>query len=332
MGTNDYHSPVTEALPISIDDVRQAAERLKGVAKRTPVMTSRTFDELVGATVFFKCENYQRVGAFKFRGAYNHVSCLPEDAKQRGVVALSSGNHAQGVALSAKLLGFPCTMLMPDDAPSSKRAATEAYGATVRTYDRMRDRTDLVVQEAAERTNAYIVPSFDDALIMAGQGTAALELLADVPDLDIVIAPLGGGGLLSGTATAVKALSPATRVFGVEPEGADDWVQSLASGERVLIDPPVTIADGVRTRQPGVLTFAVLRRLLDGVVTVPDSAIEEAARFMIERMKVVVEPTGALPAAALMLRRFGALEGKRAGVIVSGGNVDRETLAMLLTG
>ncbi len=321
---------MTDGLPISFEDVLAAAARLEGQANRTPVMTSRTFDAMVGASVFFKCENYQRVGAFKFRGAYNHLSTLPSDARRRGVVAASSGNHAQGVALSAKLLGIPCTILMPDDAPASKAAATRGYGATVRTYDRLKDLPEVVVREAAAPTNAYVVPSFDDPKIMAGQGTAALELMRETPDLDLVVTPLGGGGLLSGTVTAVKAISPATRVMGVEPEGADDWVRSLAAGERVLIDPPTTIADGVRTRQPGVLTFAVISRLADGVVTVSDTAIEEATRFMVLRMKTVVEPTGAIPAAALMTGRLGDIAGKRVGVIVSGGNVDAEVLARIL--
>ena len=323
---------MTDGLPISFEDVLAAAARLEGQANRTPVMTSRTFDAMVGASVFFKCENYQRVGAFKFRGAYNHLSTLPSDARRRGVVAASSGNHAQGVALSAKLLGIPCTILMPDDAPASKAAATRGYGATVRTYDRLKDLPEVVVREAAAPTNAYVVPSFDDPKIMAGQGTAALEMMRETPDLDLVVTPLGGGGLLSGTVTAVKAISPGTRVMGVEPEGADDWVRSLAAGERVLIDPPTTIADGVRTRQPGVLTFAVISRLADGVVTVSDAAIEEATRFMVLRMKTVVEPTGAIPAAALMTGRLGDIAGKRVGVIVSGGNVDAEVLARILVG
>ncbi len=319
------------SLPISFADVQAAADRLKGIANPTPVLTSRTFNGLVGAEVFFKCENYQRVGAFKFRGAYNHLSQLPGDAKQRGVVAASSGNHAQGVALSARLLGIPCTILMPNDAPRAKVAATEGYGATVRFFDRLADLPEVAVRSAAEPTNAYIVPSFDDPWIMAGQGTAALELMSEVPGLDIVVTPLGGGGLLSGTVTAVRGVSAQTRVYGVEPETADDWVQSLSRGERVLIDPPPTIADGVRTRQPGKLTFEVVRALASGVVTVTDGAILEAARFMILRMKTVVEPTGAIPAAALMTSRIPDAAGRRIGVIVSGGNADPEVLASVLT-
>jgi threonine dehydratase len=319
-------------LPIGIEDVRAAADRIRGIAHRTPVLTSRTLDELTGATVFFKAENYQRVGAFKFRGAYNHVSTLPEDARTRGVVAASSGNHAQGVALAAKLLGVPCTIVMPTDAPAAKRQATLGYGAEVLSFDRLKDLPEVVVRAAAEPTNAYVVPSFDDRMIMAGQGTAALELLEDVPDLDLVVTPLGGGGLLSGTATAVRALSPRTRIAGIEPEGADDWVQSLARGERVLIDPPTTIADGVRTRQPGLLTFEQVRALVDDVVTVTDAAIEDAVRFLLLRMKTVVEPTGAIPAAAMLSGRLGDLSGKRVGAILSGGNVDADVLARILAG
>ena len=319
-------------LPISFSDVRAAAARLEGVAHRTPVLTSASFDELVGATVFFKCENYQRVGAFKFRGAYNHLSTLPGDAAERGVVAASSGNHAQGVALSARLLGIPCTILMPHDAPASKVAATRGYGAEVKFFDRLNDLPEAVVRAAAAPRNSYIVPSFDDPMIMAGQGTAALELLEEVPDLKVVLTPLGGGGLLSGTATAVRGLGSNARIIGVEPVGADDWVRSLAANERVLIEPPTTIADGVRTRQPGRLTFEVVRALVDDVVTVSDAAIEEATRFMVLRMKTVVEPTGAIPAAALMTNRLGDISEKRIGVIVSGGNVDPDVLARILAG
>ncbi len=322
---------VTE-LPIGIEDVRAATGRIRGIAHRTPVLTSRTLNERTGAEVFFKAENYQRVGAFKFRGAYNHVSTLPEDAKTKGVVAASSGNHAQGVALAARLLGIPCTIVKPTDAPEAKRQATLGYGARVLSYDRLADLPEVVVRTAAEPTGAYIVPSFDDRMIMAGQGTAALELLEDVPDLDLVVTPLGGGGLLSGTATAVRALSPGTRIVGIEPEGADDWVQSLARGERVLIDPPTTIADGVRTRQPGVLTFEQVRALVDEVVTVSDEAIEDAVRFMVLRMKTVVEPTGAIPAAAMLSGRLGDISGKRVGAIISGGNVDADVLACILAG
>jgi threonine dehydratase len=319
-------------LPISFADVLAASVRLDGIANRTPVLTSRTLDAMTGARVFLKAENYQRVGAFKFRGAYNHLSQLSQDAKQRGVVAASSGNHAQGVALAARLLGIPCTILMPGDAPKAKVEATRGYGATVRFFDRLTDLPEVVVREAAAPTNAYIVPSFDDPWIMAGQGTAALELLREVPDLDFVVTPLGGGGLLSGTATAVRELAPKARIIGIEPVGADDWVQSRRAGEPVTIDPPTTIADGVRTRRPGNLTWQVVNRLVDDVRTVDDSAIEDATRFLVLRMKTVVEPTGAIPVAAMLAGALGSLSGLRVGAILSGGNVDVDVLARILAG
>jgi threonine dehydratase len=319
-------------LPISFADVLAASVRLDGIANRTPVLTSRTLDAMTGARVFLKAENYQRVGAFKFRGAYNHLSQLSQDAKQRGVVAASSGNHAQGVALAARLLGIPCTILMPGDAPKAKVEATRGYGATVRFFDRLTDLPEVVVREAAAPTNAYIVPSFDDPWIMAGQGTAALELLREVPDLDFVVTPLGGGGLLSGTATAVRELAPKARIIGIEPVGADDWVQSRRAGEPVTIDPPTTIADGVRTRRPGNLTWQVVNRLVDDVRTVDDSAIEDATRFLVLRMKTVVEPTGAIPVAAMLAGALGSLSGLRVGAILSGGNVDADVLARMLAG
>ncbi|MBI5948142.1 MAG: pyridoxal-phosphate dependent enzyme [Chloroflexi bacterium] len=321
-------------LPIGLDDVRAAAERLRGVANRTPVMTSRTFDALAGdgTRVFFKCENYQRVGAFKFRGAYNHIASLAPEERARGIVATSSGNHAQGVALACRLLGAPATILMPSDAPATKLAATRGYGATVVLYDREKTYPETFVQEYATTHDLHWVPAYDDPLIMAGQGTAALELVEEVGALDFFLAPMGGGGLMSGCATAVKGLLPGTKVFGVETEGADDWVRSLARGERVMIDPPATIADGIRTRQPGVRPFAQCRALLDGVVVVSDEEVREAMRFMVTRMKMLVEPTGAVAAAAVMAGKLGDLAGKRVGVIVSGGNVDPDVLCEVLTG
>lgn len=323
-----------EPLPISFDDVQAAARRLDGVANRTPVLTSRTFDGMVGrgTRVYFKAENLQRVGAFKFRGAYNHLASLPVDARERGVVAASSGNHAQGVALAAQLLGIPATILMPTDAPALKLAATRGYGATVQFFDRLVQTPEAAVTAVREATGACLVPSFDDPLIMAGQGTAAMELIHEVGELDLVLTPLGGGGLLSGTAIAVRALSPGARILGVEPEGADDWVRSLAAGERVMIDPPTTIADGVRTRQPGLLTYAVVSRLADGVVTVTDDQIKAAMRFTVLRMKTLVEPTGAIPAAALLNGVAGPVDGLRIGVIISGGNVDPGVLCDILNG
>lgn len=323
---------MSEPLPISFDDIQAAARRLDGVANRTPVLTSRTFDGMVGSgtRVYFKAENLQRVGAFKFRGAYNHLASLPADARERGVVAASSGNHAQGVALAAQLLGIPATILMPADAPALKLAATRGYGATVQFFDRLVQTPEAAVNAVREATGAYLVPSFDDPLIMAGQGTAAMELIHEVGELDLVLTPLGGGGLLSGTATAVRTLSPSARIIGVEPEGADDWVRSLAAGERIMIDPPTTIADGVRTRQPGALPYAVVSRLADGVVTVTDDQIRAAMRFMVLRMKTLVEPTGAIPAAALLGGATGPVDGLRVGVIISGGNVDPDVLCDIL--
>lgn len=319
---------------MTYSDVVAASERLRGLATATPVLTSTTFDAIAGpaARVFFKAENYQRGGSFKFRGAYNHISALEPKDRAHGVVAASSGNHAQGVALSARLLGIPATIFMPSDAPATKVAATSGYGADVRFFDRLLVKPDDAARAFAAETGTHIVPSFDDPLIMAGQGTAAKELIEECGPLHVIVAPLGGGGLLSGTITAARALNPDARVIGVEPEGADDWVQSLARGERVLIDPPTTIADGVRTRQPGVHTYAVVRGLGAEVVTVSDAAIREATRFMVLRMKTVVEPTGAIPAAAIMSGALGDLSGKRVGCIISGGNVDPAVLAEILTG
>lgn len=334
-GLRAKHPPLritgVSELPISFDDVRAAAERLRGVANRTPVMTSRTFDEMAGgARVYFKCENFQRGGAFKFRGAYNHIASLPEAERAKGVAAASSGNHAQGVALAAKLLAIPATILMPGDAPATKVAATRGYGAEIVFFDRMHQRPEVAVGDYAAEHGRHIVPSFDDPVLMAGQGTAALELFEEVGELDFLVAPLGGGGLLSGTATVAKALSPACRVVGFETESANDWVLSLQRGERVLIDPPDTIADGIRTRQPGVHTWEVVRRLAT-VETVSDEQVMAALRFMVLRMKLLVEPTGAVGAAGVLSGKLGGLAGKRVGVIVSGGNVDPALLCQVLT-
>jgi threonine dehydratase len=312
-------------------DIKAAAARLEGVANRTPVMSSRTFAGRIGAAaVYFKCENFQRGGAFKFRGAYNHIASLSPQERANGVVAASSGNHAQGVALAARLLGIPALIIMPSDAPTAKLAATRVYGAEVSQYDRLKDRPELLLAQFASERGMHPVPAFDDPLIMAGQGTAALELVRETGPLHLIVVPTGGGGLLSGTATAVRSLSPRARIFGVEPQAGNDWVQSLAAGERVLIDPPDTIADGARTRQPGALPFTVVRELVDGVVTVSDTEIVEALRFLTLRMKLVVEPTGALAAAALLAGRLGDLAGLRVGAIISGGNIDPDALAGML--
>ena len=315
---------MTEPLPISLDDVLAAARRLDGVARKTPVMTSRTVDELTGATVFFKCENFQR------GGAYNFVASMSPEVRQRGVLAISSGNHAQGVALAAREFGIPATIIMPDDAPRSKLHATIGYGAQVVHYPRMHEHPDDAVARIKGDRDVTFIPAFDHPLVMAGQGTCALELVDEVGGLDIFLAPTGGGGLLAGCATAVRARCPAARILGVEPELANDWVLSLQRGERVMIDPPPTIADGVRTRQPGVNNFAQVRALVDEMLTVSEDEIRAAVRFLVQRMKLVVEPTGAIPAALLFSGRLGDIRGKRIGIVLSGGNVDADVLCEIL--
>jgi threonine dehydratase len=305
---------------ISIEDVRAAATRLEGIAHRTPVLTSRTLDARTGASVFVKAECLQRGGAFKFRGAYNMISSLPADVRARGVVAYSSGNHAQAVAIAAGMLGSTAVILMPADTPPAKLDATRGYGAEVVTYDRYHeDREALGAALAAERGLA-LVPPYEHPAVMAGQGTAALELLAEAPGLDLLLAPVGGGGLIAGCATAAKAVAPGIRVVGIEPEAGDDTRRSLAAGERVRIETPRTIADGQQADIPGELTFAVNRRLLDAVELVSDAEILAAMAFLFDRMKLVTEPSGASAVAALLAGRVHA-PGARVGVIVSGGNV-----------
>ena len=321
---------MTDALPISFADIQAAAARLEGKALKTPVMTSRTVDERTGASVFFKCENFQRGGAFKFRGAYNFVAGLAPEVRAKGVLAISSGNHAQGVALAAREFGIPATIIMPDDAPRTKLEATLGYGATVVRYPRLTEHPDDAVKRVMGERDVTFIPAFDHPLIMAGQGTAALELLDEVGDLDLFIAPAGGGGLLAGCATAVRHRCPGARIIGVEPEVAHDWVLSLQAGERVLIDPPPTIADGVRTRMPGLNNFAQVRATVDDVLTVTEAEIRSAVRFLVQRMKLVVEPTGAIPVAMLFSGRLGDIRGKRVGLILSGGNVDADVLCEIL--
>jgi len=306
---------------ITLDDVRAAADRLEGVAHRTPVLRSRTLDARTGASVHLKAECLQRGGAFKLRGAYNMISALPEDARRRGVVAYSSGNHAQAVAIASGLLGSHATILMPADTPPAKMEATRGYGAEVVTYDRYtQDREALGAALADERGGLELVPPYEHPAVMAGQGTAALELLGEVPDIDLLLVPVGGGGLIAGSATAVKALRPGVRVVGVEPEAGDDTRQSLAAGERVRIETPRTIADGQQADTPGRLTFEVNRRLVDAVEVVSDAEIVAAMAFLFDRMKLVAEPSGASALAALLAGRIDAA-GARVGVIVSGGNV-----------
>lgn len=310
-------------MPLAIDykDVAAAHERLRGVAHRTPVMRSQTADDLTGAQLFFKCENFQRMGAFKFRGAYNALARFTPEQRKLGVCAFSSGNHAQGVALSARLLGIPAAIVMPKDSPSVKMAATRGYGAEVIVYDRYTEDREAIGRRLAQERGMTLIPPYDHADVMAGQGTAAKELFEDIGALDLLLVCLGGGGLISGCAVAARELSPACRVIGVEPEAGNDAQQSKRLGQIVRIDTPRTIADGAQTQFLGQLTFPVIQALVDDIVTVSDAQLIEAMRFAAARMKMVVEPTGALAMAAAMQ---GAVEvrGKRVGVLISGGNVD----------
>jgi threonine dehydratase len=305
---------------ISLGDVEAAARRLDGVAHRTPVVTSRTLDSRARARVYLKAENLQRAGAFKFRGAYNKIASLDEAERARGVAAYSSGNHAQAVALAASLLGTTAVILMPEDAPPAKLEATRAYGAEVVTYDRWTGDREALGRALAEERGLTLVPPYDDPLVMAGQGTAGLELLEEVPDLDMLVVPVSGGGLIAGCATVAKALRPSVRVYGVEPAAGDDTRRSLAEGRRVEIPVPATIADGLQVTAPGKLTFEVNRRLLSGVETVTDDELVDAMTFLFDRCKLVVEPSGAAGVAALLAGKLD-VEDQRVGVILSGGNV-----------
>jgi threo-3-hydroxy-L-aspartate ammonia-lyase len=313
----------------SFDDVVAAAARLRGVAHRTPAITSATLDARTGARAYLKAENLQRMGAFKFRGAYNRLAQLNERERAAGVVAFSSGNHAQGVALAAKLLGVPAAIVMPADAPASKLAATRGYGAEVVLYERATMNRAEIAQALAAARGATLVPPYDDPAIIAGQGTAALELIEDAGPLDVLLVCTGGGGLLSGCALAATALAPGIAVYGVETVTGDDWVQSLARNERVTIPVPDTIADGMQTQSPGELTFPIVQALCAGVVTVTDDELRDAMRFAFERLKLVIEPSGAAALAALLAGRVD-VRGKRVGVTISGGNVDPATFARLI--
>jgi threonine dehydratase len=312
------------------DDVLRAAERLAGVAHRTPVLTSRGFDQRAGCRAFLKGEHLQRAGAFKFRGAYHRVAEVDPAAYPGGVVAYSSGNHAQAVALAARLRGLACTVCMPTDAPRVKVEATRELGAEVVFYDRFRQDRVAFAQDLARARGLALVPPFDDPLVIAGQGTVALELCQEVPDLDALVVPVGGGGLISGCAVAAKALRPGLRVIGVETEGADDARRSLAAGHVVEIPPPATIADGIRTVRLGELTWEHIRVLVDDVVVVSDQEVLAAMRLLALRLKQVVEPTGAVAAAAVLAGRVPGLGGRRVGVVLSGGNVDPAVLAQAL--
>ena len=316
------------ALP-TYDDVVAAAGRIAGHAHRTPVLTSRTINEELGAQVFFKCENLQRMGAFKFRGAFNALARFDAAQRQAGVIAFSSGNHAQGIALAARELGIPATIVMPQDAPAAKVAATQGYGAAVVFYDRYTQDREQITRDLAERNGLTLIPPYDHADVLAGQGTAAKELFEEVGPLDAFFVCLGGGGLLSGSALATRALSPKTRLYGVEPAAGNDGQQSLRSGAIVHIDTPQTIADGAQTQHLGHITFPIIQRDVDDILTVTDAQLIDGMRFLAERMKLIVEPTGCLGFAAA--RAMGrALEGQRVGVLISGGNVDLARFCALL--
>ena len=318
-------------LAINFGDVRQAAERIHGSAHRTPVHHSSRFDEAAGGATWFKCEQFQRAGAFKFRGAFNKIASLDPEQRQRGVIAFSSGNHAQAVALCARLLGITAVICMPTDAPTVKVEATLDYGAEVVFYDRQNQDREALANSLADTRGLTLVPPYNDPAVIAGQGTAALELLDDVPDLQVIAAPVGGGGLLSGTVIAARGVLPTVRVVGVQTEAANHAYLSRQRDERVLIAPPETIADGIRTAQLGTLTWPIIRSQVDDIVLVSEEEVRATMRFLLTRLKLVVEPTGAVAAAAALHGKLGRF-GKRAGVILSGGNVAPDTLREVLAG
>ena len=314
---------------LNLEKIREAAARISGHIHRTPVLTSRLFNERAGCEVFFKCENLQRAGSFKIRGASNKILSLTADEKRRGVAAFSSGNHAQAVALASREAGVSAVIAMPDDAPKSKVAATREYGAEIIFYDRQHQDRETVAIEISQRDGRVMVPPYDDYLILAGQSTCGLEFLEEVPDLDCLLTPCSGGGLFAGVSFAAKALNPHIRCFAVEPETADDTQQSFRKGERVAIGPPPTIADGLRVQSPGVLTFPILQQTAEDVLTVSDAEIVDTMKFMLSRMKILLEPSGAAAAAAVLHGKLPSSV-KRAGVVLSGGNIDAEFLATLL--
>lgn len=312
------------------DDVVAAAGRISGHAHKTPVMQSSMLNQELGAEVFFKCENLQRMGAFKFRGAFNALSLLDDSQRKKGVIAFSSGNHAQGVALAASLLGIPATIVMPLDAPKAKRAATEGYGAKVVEYDRYTQNREDITQQLADKHGYTIIPAYDYAPVIVGQGTAAKELIEEVGELDALFVPLGGGGLLAGCALAARALSPACKIYGVEPAAGNDGQQSFRSGSIVKISTPKTIADGAQTPSLGQINFSVIQRDVSDIYTATDEQLVESMAFFASRMKLIVEPTGCLSLAAVRANAA-ALRGKRIGIIISGGNVDLDNYSRLLT-
>lgn len=314
---------------LSWSDIETASQRLQGVAIRTPVLTSRQFDELAGCRVFFKAENFQRGGAFKFRGAYNKIKAELETRPVPAVVAFSSGNHAQAVALTAKLLGIHATIVMPHDAPASKVAATRGYGATIVQYDRYTEDREAIGRRIASEQNALLVPPYDDYAIMAGQGTVAAELLQQAADLDVLLTPASGNGLLAGCAVAAKHLVPGITLYGVEPKTGNDTFLSFQKGERVSIPVPRTIADGLQTSSPGLLSFPITKALVKGILLVSDDELRKTLLLLLERMKILVEPSGVAAAAAVLFKKAD-FSGKKVGVVLSGGNIDLARLKQFL--
>jgi threonine dehydratase len=314
--------------PVLPEQIREAAGRIHAIASRTPVITSRSFDADASVCAFFKCENLQRGGSFKIRGASNFLFSIAPDKLPDGVVAYSSGNHAQAVAIAAEFVGARATLVMPTDAPRSKVEATRAHGATIVTYDRLRESREAIGRRISDETGATLVPPYDHPWTIAGQGTAALELMEQAPDLDALIAPVGGGGLLSGCAIIAKSINPKIRIFGAEPADGNDTYLSMRAGKRVEIPPPETLADGLRATRPGELTFPVLQRLAEDILLVSEDEIRAAVRFLLTRMKILVEPSGAVPAAAALFRKL-PKDVRSVGIILSGGNVDFEVLQSL---
>lgn len=324
------HDACAAVSALTLDDVDAAAHRLLGRVTRTPVLTSQSWDDASGFRVFFKCENFQRAGSFKIRGALNKLLTLSPPERSRGVIAFSSGNHAQGVALAARMVGATALVVMPRDAPALKLQATRGYGAEVVFYDRQTEDREAIAKRLAAQTGRTLVPPYDDDAIMAGQGTAALELLQDAPSLDALVTPVGGGGLMAGCSTVARALVPGMVIVGVEADTANDTWLSLRKGERVTIPPPPTIADGIRVTSPGALTFPILARNLTDIVLVGDDEIREAVRWLALRAHLVAEPTGAVGAAAVLKGRLPIERGSRVGVVLSGGNVDPDLLAEII--
>ncbi len=316
---------------LTIELIREAAARIEGRVHQTTVMSSRAFNERTGCEVFFKCENLQRAGAFKIRGATNKILSLTDAEKKRGVAAFSSGNHAQAVALASREAGIRAVIAMPDDAPKAKVAATRGYGAEIIFYDRLKQDREQVAIEIAERDGRVMVPPYDDYLILAGQATCGLELVEEIPDLNCLLTPCSGGGLFAGVSTAAKSINPTIKCYAVEPDTADDTRQSFYKGVRVSIPPPPTIADGLRVQTPGTLTFPILQKTATDVLTVSDEEIIETIKFFLFRMKLLVEPSGAAAAAAVLFGKLPEARGQRVGVVLSGGNIDADLLSNILT-